>query len=268
MKSPKEISIERKILEELDPNSAAYRIASDLMEDVEVQQMQEYANTVSIVRLGYNDHGPVHMRTVTRNAVQMMNLLHRAGIKTSLETENAGTLDDSLSAIIFASFLHDLGMSMGRQDHELFSMTLAKPIIERVLEKEFPGDLERRVVIRAVALEGIIGHMASRKIASIEAGLILIADGSDMEKGRARIPMVLSTEAKAGDIHKYSANSIEHVRIEAGKQKPVRISVEMSTDVGFFQIEEVLLPKVNMSPAKQYIELYAGTTGQEPKKYL
>ncbi|HNY22778.1 MAG TPA: phosphohydrolase, partial [Treponemataceae bacterium] len=182
MKSPKEISIEKKILEELDPKSAAYRIACDLMEDVEVQQMQEYANTVSIVRLGYNDHGPVHMRTVTRNAVQMMNLLHGAGIKTSLETENAGTLDDSLSAIIFASFLHDLGMSMGRQDHELFSMTLAKPIIERVLEKEFPNDLERRVVIRAVALEGIIGHMASRRIASIEAGLILIADGSDMEK--------------------------------------------------------------------------------------
>ena len=26
--------------------------------------MQEYANTVSIMRLGYND-GPVHMRTVT-----------------------------------------------------------------------------------------------------------------------------------------------------------------------------------------------------------
>ena len=42
----------------------------------------------------------------------------------------------------------------------------------------------------------------------------------------------------------------------------------MSTDVGFFQIEEVLLPKVNMSPAKQFIELYAGVTGQETKKYL
>ena len=55
------------------------------------------------------------MRTVTRNAVLMMNLLHQAGIKTSLEHENAGTLDDSLSAVILASFLHDLGMSIGRQ---------------------------------------------------------------------------------------------------------------------------------------------------------
>jgi metal-dependent HD superfamily phosphatase/phosphodiesterase len=268
MKSPKELSIDKKILEQLAPESAAYKVASILMEDPEVQLMQEYANTVSIVRLGYNDHGPVHMRTVTRNAVHMMNILHAAGVKTSLETENAGTLDDSLAAIIFAAFLHDLGMSMGRQDHELFSMTLAKPIIERTLEKVYPESLEKRVVVRSVALEGIIGHMATRRINSIEAGLILIADGSDMEKGRARIPMALSTEPKAGDIHKYSANSIERVSIGQGEHKPVRISVEMSTDVGFFQIEEVLLPKVNMSPAKQYIELYAGIVGQEIKRYL
>ena len=268
MKSPKELSIDKKILEQLNPGSAPYKVAQTLMEDPEVQQMQEYANTVSIVRIGYNDHGPVHMRTVTRNAVIMMNLLHEAGIKTSLETENAGTLDDSFSAIILAAFLHDLGMSMGRQDHELFSMTLATPIIERTLVKVYPDSLEKRVVIRSLALEGIIGHMATRRINSIEAGLILIADGCDMEKGRARIPMVLNTEPKAGDIHKYSANSIERVKIERGNPKPVRISVEMSTDVGFFQIEEVLLPKVNMSPAKQYIELYAGIVDKEIKKYL
>jgi hypothetical protein len=268
MKSPKELSIDKKILEQLNGASASYKVAQTLMEDPEVQEMQEYANTVSIVRIGYNDHGPVHMRTVTRNAVIMMNLLHEAGIKTSLETENAGTLDDSFSAIILASFLHDLGMSMGRQDHELFSMTLAMPIIERTLLKVYPDNLEKRVVIRSLALEGIIGHMATRRINSIEAGLILIADGCDMEKGRARIPMVLNTEPKAGDIHKYSANSIERVKIEKGNPKPVRISVEMSTDVGFFQIEEVLLPKVNMSPAKQYIELYAGIVDKEIKKYL
>jgi metal-dependent HD superfamily phosphatase/phosphodiesterase len=132
----------------------------------------------------------------------------------------------------------------------------------------YPNADQKRVIIRSLALEGIIGHMASRRIHSIEAGIILIADGCDMEKGRARIPMVLNTEPKAGDIHKYSANSIERVRITRGDPKPVRIEVGMSSDVGFFQIEEVLLPKVNMSPAKQHIELYAGIVDQELKKYL
>ncbi len=268
MKSPKELSIEKKILEELAPGSAARRVAEILAEDAEIQQMQEYANTVSIVRLGYNDHGPVHMRTVTRNAVLMTNLIHAAGIKTSLESENAGTLDDSMCAIVLAAFLHDLGMSVGRSDHELLSMTLAMPFIDRTLLQVFPDNLEKRIVIRSLAFEGIIGHMASRRIHSLEAGIILIADGCDMEKGRARIPLVLNTEPRVGDIHKYSANSIERVVIGKGEQKPVRISVAMSTDVGFFQIEEVLLQKVNMSPAKQYIELFAGTEGHEMKKYL
>ncbi len=268
MKSPKELSIEKKILDELEPETASYRIAELLVNDTEVQQLQEYANTVSILRLGFNDHGPVHMRTVTRNAVIMMNLLHKAGVQTSLEHENAGTLDDSLGAVILASFLHDLGMSIGRQDHELYSMTLALPVIDRVLREVHPDNEEKRVVIRSLAMEGIIGHMATRRIHSLEAGLILIADGCDMEKGRARIPLVLNTEPKAGDIHKYSANSIEKVRILGGDPKPVRIEVEMSSDVGFFQIEEVLLPKMNMSPAKQYMELYAGIADQELKKYL
>ena len=42
----------------------------------------------------------------------------------------------------------------------------------------------------------------------------------------------------------------------------------MSGDVGFFQIEEVLLTKIDSSPAKEYVELYAGVVGQERKRYL
>lgn len=42
----------------------------------------------------------------------------------------------------------------------------------------------------------------------------------------------------------------------------------MSADVGFFQIEEVLLQKINSSPAKALVELFAGVEGCEMKKYL
>ena len=52
------------------------------------------------------------------------------------------------------------------------------------------------------------------------------------------------------------------------KKKPIRIDIEMSGEVGFFQIEEVLLTKIESSPAKQFVELYAGVQGQEPKCYL
>ncbi|MFA7643172.1 MAG: phosphohydrolase [Sphaerochaetaceae bacterium] len=267
-KSPKELTLERKLLADLEPGTPPAVLARLLVEDEEVQMMQDYANSVSIVRLGYNDHGPVHMRQVARNAVKMMHLLRDAQIMGSLESERVGTFDDSISAVLLASFLHDLGMAVGRQDHELLSATLATPIIGRLLEGAYPEDIRKRVVIKSLALEGIVGHMANRRIHSIEAGVILLADGCDMEKGRARIPIALNTEPKIGDIHKYSANSIERVSIRKGAVKPICIEVDMSAEVGFFQIEEVLLPKVNSSPVKPFVELYAGVTGETKKQYL
>lgn len=278
MKSPKEISVDQKLFEltneiitlTKDKDVLPLKVANILANDEEIQAVQDYANNVSIVRLGFNDHGPVHMRTVCRNALKMLKILYQAGIKTSLETEQAGSFTDSVTAVMIASFLHDFGMTIGRQDHELYSGILAYDIINRILNEVLPGkeDLKRRVIIRSMALEGIIGHMGTRKIHSIEAGLILIADGCDMTKGRARIPMELNSKPAVGDIHKYSANSIEKVRILRGEEKPIKIEVNMSADVGFFQIEEVLLQKINSSPAKSLVELYAGVNGEDMKKYL
>ncbi len=268
MKSVKELSIESKILKRLENNPICLELVNYLFEDEELQMMQEYANNVSIKRLGYNDHGPVHMRQVAGNAIKMLNILQQSGIKTSLEREEIGTFEDSMCAVIIAGLMHDLGMMIGRQGHEDMSALLAQPIIARALEHIFPNDLARRVVIKSMATEAIVGHMSSRKIHSIEAGIILIADGCDMTKGRARIPMSINTTPKVGDIHKYSANAITRIGIHHGQRRPIRIDIEMTGDVGFFQIEEVLLTKIESSPAKEYVELHAGVTGEEPKCYL
>jgi metal-dependent HD superfamily phosphatase/phosphodiesterase len=285
MRSPKEIALDSKILEkinELSPPPAgqgnagtgkaalsrAAETARILLGDDEVQALQEYGNTVSIKRLFYNDHGPVHMRTVALNALIMMGLLREAGIPTSLEKEECGSFEDSLAAVILASGLHDVGMSVGRQDHELHSAYLSYPIMDRILSQVYAGSIQQRVTIRSLAIEGISGHMGGRAIYSLEAGVILVADGCDMQKGRARIPMALADHPKVGDIHKYSANSIEEVRIDRGAEKPIRIEVSMSSEVGLFQVEEVLLGKIAASTAKTYIELYAQVNKGAPKRYL
>jgi metal-dependent HD superfamily phosphatase/phosphodiesterase len=102
----------------------------------------------------------------------------------------------------------------------------------------------------------------------LEAGLVLIGDGCDMEKGRARITFLLSRLPQVGDVHKYSAHSIQKVKIIKGDEKPIRIIVEMTESVGFFQIEEVLFPKILSNPVKPYIELYGQVTGEEMRRYL
>jgi len=268
MKSAKEVTTETKILNRLKNRPVCTELVNYLFNDAELQEIQDYANNVSIRRLGYNDHGPVHMRQVVYNAIKMLNILHDFGIKTSLEEEEIGSFDDSMCAVIIAGMMHDMGMSIGRQGHEEMSALLSQPLIERTLQHMFPEDLHKRVIIRSMATEAIIGHMSSHKIHSVEAGIILIADGCDMTKGRARIPLAINTAPKVGDIHKYSANAIKWIGIHHGERKPIKIDIEMTSEVGFFQIEEVLLEKINVSPAKRFVELYAGVSGQERKCYL
>ena len=268
MKSAKELATEAKIQGRLKNHPQCLELVKYLFADEELQEMQEYANNVSIIRLGYHDHRPVHIRQVVGNSINIMNILHDFVIYSSLEQEEMGTFEDSMCAVVLAGLMHDLGMAIGRQGHEEMSALLCQPILQRTLMHLYPDDLHRRVIIKSVATEAIIGHMGSRKIHSTEAGILLIADGCDMTKGRARIPMSINTTPRVGDIHKYSAHAIERISIKHGERKPIRITVEMSGDVGFFQIEEVLLQKIEASPAKQFVELYAGVTGEERKCYL
>ena len=137
MKSPKAINLESKILNKLKNFPICIKLVHYLFEDEELQAMQDYANNVSIKRLGFNDHGPVHMRQVSNNAIKMLNILHCNGIKTSLEKEEIGTFEDSMCAVILAGMMHDLGMMIGRASHEEMSVVLAIPIIDRALRVLF-----------------------------------------------------------------------------------------------------------------------------------
>ena len=59
-KSVKQIQLEERILKMLE--GKPLQAMQLLFEDPEIQALQEYANIVSIKRLGYTDHGPVHRR--------------------------------------------------------------------------------------------------------------------------------------------------------------------------------------------------------------
>lgn len=265
-KSIKQVHLEKILFQKLTGKSL--EIAQYISKDSEIQALQDYANVVSIKRLGYNDHGPVHMYKTALNAIKMFNLLKKADIKFNLEKEGSGNWEDSLIIVLISTLLHDIGMSVSRQNHEVMSINLGTPIIIRILQEFYPHDIQKQVVMRSMIYEGIVGHMATQTIYSLEAGLVLIGDGCDMEKGRARITTMLSHKPKVGDIHKHSANAIEKVNILPGAQKPIQILVEMSQSVGLFQVEEVLFTKIASSPVKKYIELYAKVRNMDRLKYL
>lgn len=264
--SHKKEELEQQILEGL--SGAAEAAAVITFADQEVRALQEYANVVSMKRLGINDHGPVHMRITALNALLMLNLLKEEGVRMNLEVESGLSPDDSRTAVFLGSMLHDVGMCVERDGHEEYALILAVPLIDRILQAAMPDSLRRRVAVRSTVMEAIAGHMTHRRVSSIEAGLVLVGDGCDMEHGRSRIPRKLSMGPQVGDIHRYSASSVEKVVIDRGTTRPIRIGITMSEHAGFFQVEKVLFPKINASPVKPYIELFAGVRGQEKLQYL
>jgi uncharacterized protein len=266
MRSERQTKMEKVIKKRLSGKSL--QAAEILFSNPEIQALQDYANIVSIKRLSYNDHGPVHMRTSALNALIMLDLLVEAGIKLNLEKEDLGTAEDSRVAVLVAAVLHDVGMSVSRAKHEFMGIHLALPFVEPILEKLYHNDLMKKVTLKSLIIECIFGHMATQTIHTLEAGLVLIGDGCDMEQGRSRISTMLSKQARVGDIHKYSAAGIKKVTISKGDVKPIRIKVDMTESVGFFQIEEVLYPKISSSPVGKYIELEAGVIGKSYQKYI
>ena len=164
-KSVKQINLEKKIIKKL--SGKCLEVAEYIFNDEEIQAIQDYANVVSIKRLGFNDHGPVHMCMSALNAITMFNLLLAANIKFNLEKEEIGSAEDSKIAVLIASLLHDLGMTITREKHEFMSVILAIPIITRILEQFYHSNIRKKVVLRSLIVEGIFGHMATQPIHSL-----------------------------------------------------------------------------------------------------
>ncbi len=226
------------------------RIYEKLISDIEVKNLIKYANTVAIKRMGLNDHGETHSKIATRDALHILNLLS-AKIKPNIIKEKIGSFEDVKLAIMLSAYLHDIGISIERDNHEIFSVILAQPIIRRFLYRYY-GDNEKKIIsILPIVLEGITCHMANFEPSSVEAGIVSIADGCDMTKGRARIPFNLGGR----DIHEYSAMAIDEVSIKKGKEKPVDIIIRMSSAAGVFQVEDILLTKLNNSGLKKYVRV-------------
>ena len=246
----------------------AHSIYAKLCHDKVVTAWQNQANHVSIVRLGYNDHGPVHMRIVTLHALKMLALFRDGGIQPHFVAEKLGLFEDAQTIVVLSCMLHDLGMAVARQKHEWHSLSIGMPFVERYLAEFYPNELDKQIAITGMVQEAIIGHMAHEKIHSVEAGIVLVADGTDMTKGRARIAKKLATKPTLGDMHRHSADAVKEVQIEKGLTRPVHINVKMDDYSGIFQVEEVLMGKLLNSPVRDHIELSVVVRDEPARRYL
>nr|KXH78147.1 MAG: hypothetical protein AM324_10625 [Candidatus Thorarchaeota archaeon SMTZ1-83] len=252
-------SLKSRVRKEIGKNELCAIAFDELEKDVEVQTLLEDSNRMAIDRMGYSDHGHTHSLIVAQNGVRLFRAVVE-GLQPSIVQEETGTIQDAELIVFLGCYLHDIGMVVARSNHDIFTVFLATPILDRILAKVYPNDAHKQVHVRGHIQHAIYTHDIAASPLTVEAGIVGIADALDMTKGRARIPF----EAGSVNIHSASAMAIERVNIRKGEEKTVRIEVIMTNASGIFQIQELLEKKIRSSPALQeHIELYAVMSANE-----
>jgi metal-dependent HD superfamily phosphatase/phosphodiesterase len=243
-------------------NVRLQRVLERVNADDELYMLWRCANINAVDRLGMSDHGPVHVQIVANMALKLLRLLVAKGVQPSIVTQHALAYEDAEVVVVLGALLHDVGMAIHRDDHERFSLILATLKLRELLDGLY--DVAARTVVLAEVLHAIIAHRAGGRPLTLEAGIVRVADALDMAKGRSRIAF----EAGQINIHSLSAAAIDHVKIEAGELKPVRIAVGMLNSAGVFQLDALLKEKLSGSGLEPYIEVIATIEGEAEKKLV
>jgi len=244
------------VSELLEPNSKALEMYQYLKNSPKVQSYLRTANRMAVSRLGYTDHGPVHAEVATWNAIKIFNILDDT-FRPNVVAEGIGDTDDARLIVLASTYLHDIGMTVHREEHYQASLQLAVPILEPKLEAIY-SDPALATDIMSFIMHGIYSHDDDTQCLTLEAGITKLGDGSDLTKGRTIVPY---HKGKV-DIHSVSALAINNVILEKGKKKPLRITVAMDNPAGVFQVQAVLEKKILTSGLRDQVGIYVLVNGE------
>jgi uncharacterized protein len=221
-----------------------------------------HAQQTTALRLGMSDHSWVHLQIVLNMALRLYRMLHRHGVRPSIEIDHGMGSHDAEVVIAAACLLHDLGMGIHRVDHEAFSLFLAADALDDLLADVY--EEPERTIVASEVMHAIIGHRKDGRPLTLEAGIVRVADALDMEHGRSRV----SFEAHLPNIHSLSAAAIDEVRILPGEERTIRVEVEMNNSAGVFQVDELLARKLRGSGLEEHIEVVARIGAEQEKRLL
>ena len=228
--------------------SRTAQIVQLLETDIEIQTLWYMANRTS-KRAAVNDHGPVHVRTAMHHGDTLLRLLIEAGIQPNSITDHGMTEDDARAVILLGLALHDVGMSIHRDRHELLSVPIALDWLRRKLPPLYAEP--QLTVLASEITHAVLAHSVNERCLTLEAGIVKVADALDMTKGRSR----KAISAGKIDIHSISAAAIEAVRVTRGQNKPIRVEVDINNPAAVFHLKEVFGQKLARSSLEPYVEV-------------
>lgn len=227
-----------------------------------LQSLWDCTNMNAVRRLGLSDHGRVHFAIVANIGLKILRDLVEAKVKPNIVTDYSLTNDDAEVVVFLGAVLHDLGMVAHRDNHQVFSVSLASQILPELLEGVYKD--KERAIVTAETLHAIYAHESEIPQFTLEAGVVRVADALDMKEGRARIPFTAGKK----DIHALSAMSIRDVKIRKGKTKPIVVEISMYNESGIFQVDQLLKKKIAGTKLEGFIEVVAQVENQQRKTIL
>jgi len=230
--------------------------------DVELAALWKASNVMAIDRMGFNDHGPTHVKIVANISLKILRIFLKNGRIPNIVKDFDMTKDDAEVVVVVASLLHDIGHVVHRENHEQFSVFMAIPVIQRLLHSIY--DMGSLTTIQGEILHAIFSHSSGIIPQTLEAGIVKVADALDMEQGRARIPF----HSGSVNIHSVSAMAIDKVEVKPGTERILDIEIIMSNSAGIFQIDDLLKERIKESNLSKDIRLIVQIIAGEEKKII
>lgn len=243
----------------LQGNDRLGQVLENINQDAELKAYWRASNVTAIDRLGFNDHGPMHVRIVARSAMKMLRLLVDSGEVPDIVRGYGMRNEDAEVVVLLAAAMHDIGHAVHRDKHEEFSVALAPGVVRRLL-----GSIYREPEMTTVLVEvlhAMVTHHTELQPLTLEASVVRVADALDMEKGRARIPF----RTGSVNIHSVSALAIDKVRIGKGEERPIKVEICMNNSAGIYQIDELLREKIAKTSIRDKITVVVQVPREEKR---
>jgi len=204
---------------------------------------------VNAARGHLNDHSVRHAGHVAAFALRILRLLDAHGVAADVVTRHRLSRNDAELVLVAGALLHDVGVAVSRTDHHLHGVALAAGKLEQILRPMY-AQRERAIVIAEI-LHAIAEHRSSGRPLSVEAHVLRVADALDMTADRSRLAMAQGVR----DLDALSAAAIVDVAVVAGVHRAVKIRITLNGDIGAYQVEHRLRPRIDGSPLERHISV-------------
>jgi hypothetical protein len=260
--TPREAIADVRVRAPTRGNRKLERLLEAINDDQQVKAWWHVSAVNATRRLGMSDHSWVHIQIVLNIGLRLARLLFRRGVTPSVVADYGMSERDAEVVVAAGCLFHCVGMSIHRDDHERYSLFLTADKLGSLLASAYE-EPERSVIV-AEALHAIIGHRRKGNPFTVEAGIVRVSDALDMARGRSRVPF----EAGHQNIHSLSAYAIEEVKIGPGRDRAVRVEIDMSNSAGIFQVDELLATKLRGSGLEEHIEVIARIDAEHEQRLL